>query len=280
MTISELEKEVTALGFDGEIGSKDIFITAVNRALRDIYLQRNILRTVTIYAAGRTPSYYQKEINVKGGSGITLPLNGRAYSMRLCGMGNYRVMDGEDEELFQFDTGYESRLVQGFLTFGGSIRFYGAVSFSIYDFSVYDEIYSIKSKDIPDGSAIKSFDLRSLYSDFLSFAGPATDASGKIIENCKLIDGHVELPSSFKGEIRISYRRLPETVTAEYENDIDIPREYDKLLPLLVSFYVWLDLDVSKANCYLEQYKELLEIISRGSYDKIDFNYINTNGWA
>lgn len=280
MTLTELQNEVIALGFDGEIGSENIFITAVNRALRDIYLQRNILRTVTIYAAGRTPSYYRKEINVKGGGGITLPLNGKAYSMRLCGMGNYRVLDGEDEELYQFDTGYESRLVQGFVTFGGSIRFYGTVSFSIYDFSVYDEIYSIRAKDVPDGSAIKSFDLRSLYSDFLSFVGPATDASGNIIESCKLIDGHVEIPSSFKGELRISYRRLPETVTAGYEEDIDIPREYDKLLPLLVSFYVWLDVDASKANRYMDQYKELLEVMTRGSYDKIDFNYINTNGWA
>lgn len=280
MTLSELKTEVVALGFDGEIGSDDIFISAVNRALCEIYSKRSILRTVTIYAAGRNPSYYQKEIHVEGGGAITLPLNGKAYSMRLCGMGNYWVTDGDDQELFQFDTGNESRLVQGFLNVGGSISFYGMVSFSVYDFSVFDEVYSIKAKDIPDGGAFRCFDLRSLYSDFLSFAGPATDASGNIIENCRLMDGKMELPSSYKGEIRISYRRLPETVTVNYENDIDIPRELEHLLPLLVASYVWLDLDASKARHYFDHYERLCDILERNNYEKIDFNYIDTNGWA
>ena len=282
MTVSELKKELIALGFDNAAGTTEMLMTAINRSLRDLYTRRSILRSVKLYSNGLKPTYYQKEIKYVGGSGetLTFPLVGRGYSMRLCGFGNYTTTFGSSTKTVQFDTGLESKLVQGFINGSGTISFYGHVSFTVYDFSVYDEIYSVTATDMPDGSAKRSIDIRKMYGDFMSFISPATDSDGRAIKNCRLSDGKLEIPADYRGEINLTYRRLPETVLNNDTSNIDVPEEYSHLFPLLTAFYLCLDTDNEKATYYREQYERSAELVGRESYQQLDFSYIDTNGWA
>ena len=91
MKFIELKEEIIALGFDASVGSDDLLVYSANRALRDIYMRRKILTTVRLFAVGHTPSTYIQAIECVNGKSITLPFTGRAYSMRLCGTGFYKI---------------------------------------------------------------------------------------------------------------------------------------------------------------------------------------------
>lgn len=280
MTLNDLETEIVALGFNADIDTPEMLLTATNRALRDIYTHRNILKTVRLFCTDQKPSIRYKEIYCKNGKSQSFPFEGRAYSMRLCGEGFYSIVDGGNTNIIQFNTGKESKLVRGFVNVGGTIKFYGAVSFRVYDLSFYDEIYVTSNYDLPDGTGKKTFDIRKDYEDFLSFISLPTDLEGKVIEGSVLEDGRLTLPENYVGELLFTYRRLPEIVYDDPESEIDIPEEFSHVLPLLVAFYIWLDLDTSKARLYKSQYDEMIALIEKESYEKLDFRYEVKDGWA
>ena len=277
--------EVKLLGFnDGADIDKNLLISSANRALRELYNHRTITKTVKFSARGLVPTIYYDEIVCKNGNPISLSAVGKCYSFRLCGKGYYSINDGSETIVKQFDTGPESELVRGFITFGGTIKFWGSFSFSIYDFSVYDERLSPDITDIPDCVSTTEYDIRKIYGDFMAFVSPATDKNGKVIDGCTLHDGRLKISSRYRGEIHLTYRRLPQTIVSanpgSTEKDIDIPSEYLYLFPLLVASYVWLDNDEKKANYYKSRYDECLKLIDSSYYDELDTAYIDTNGWA
>ena len=138
MTFSELKTEVVALGFDMEACDNSVLITSLNRALRDIFSRKRITKTVRLFNKGITPIYYKKVIHCINGRSIKLPLQGSAFSMRVCGSGYYSVTDGTSHVVKQFMTGSETMLIRGFIMWGGSIEFWGSYSFYVYDFSIYN----------------------------------------------------------------------------------------------------------------------------------------------
>ena len=279
MTLTELKHEVTLLGFDAEADVEAHIIAAANRALRHLYSQRSFTKTVRLFARGAFVSYYRKEIHCGTQQVIICPAIGQAFSMRLCGSGTYTITDGTVVRSQQFESGAESVLVRGFLTKGGTIKFWGGYSFTVYDYTIYEDIFSPHIKDIPMGGTTVTFDLREMYGDFMAFISPAKDPSGNPIPGCVLTDGRIEITAGYRGEIVLTYRRLPETVTAETEN-IDLPEEYTHLFPLLVASYVWLDTDENKALYYKLRYDEMIGLIKTENYQYIDNSYKNENGWA
>ena len=279
MTLDQLKAEVVSLGFDTTTNIDSHIVAAANRALRHLYNQRSITRTARLFARGPAIAYYAKEAHSSNGKEFTLPAPGIAYSMRVCGSGYYCVVDGTTNEVSRFETGPESQLIRGFLTWGGNIRFWGGLSFSVYDYTVYSEIFSPYQKDIPSGGRTVAFDLREIYGDFFSFLSPAIDTLGEPIPNCLLHDGRIEVDSKYRGEIIITYRRLP-TPIEEKTEIIDIPEEYTHLFPLLVASYVWLDTDSSKAKYYKERYDEMIGLVKSESYQSIDTGYQIKDGWA
>ena len=94
MTYQELTRDVLSLCRKSAVGSKRLMAGSANRALRDLYSRRRILRTVRLYAAGLTPALYYKQLYCQSGNTIRVPLQGKAYSMRLLGEGIYRIVDG------------------------------------------------------------------------------------------------------------------------------------------------------------------------------------------
>ena len=280
MNIQDLCYEVTELVFDVPIGTPTSIIYAANRALREIYTRRIITKTARLYTRGFAPSYYRAEVHCDGESEITLPLSGKAFSMRLCGAGTYTIFDGDIINAYPFDTGLESRVIKYFIKNGGKIKLLGETSFSVYDFSLYSEIYSKKVGDIPDGGKWVSLDVRSIYGDFMSFVSPATDSSGNPIPSCSLSDGKIRLNSDYRGEIILTYRRLPQMLTNDPQDNIDIPDEYYHLLPTLTASYILLDADEKKAKYYRERYEEMLSRMESNCYQHINTEYKNLNGWA
>lgn len=279
MTLDELKNEVTLLGFDDTIDLEQSIIPAANRALRHLYSQRIFTRTVRLFARSAAVSYYRSEIHCPNGRSTTVPAEGKAYSMRLCGSGQYTINDGEAVSVKHFESGAESILVHGFLSWGGSITFWGGYSFTVYDYTIYSEIFSPHAKDIPNSVEKTVFDLRSMYGDFMSFLSPPTNTKGETIPKCTLCDGRVEVDSKYRGEILLTYRILPTKLTSETDK-IDMPEEYTHLFPLLVASYVILDIDEEKALRYKSMYDEMIAVIKSESYQAVDTLYRSEDGWA
>lgn len=280
MTIDELKHEVKVLGFDDTIDLSTILVPSANRALNYLYSQKTITKTVRLFTRGYSVSFYKKEIHCENGKSITFPLDGKAFSMRVCGAGSYSVTDGGVTKITAFDTGMESQLVRGFISRGGEIKFHGSFSFTVYDFTIYPEIFSPRTTDIPESGSNVIFDLREMYGDFMSFVSPATDSTGKEIPSCSLKDGKLFVDANYKGEIILTYRRRPATIASIMVDEIDIPEEYCYFFPLLVASYVLLDTDEEKALYYKARYEEMVKCMEKNCYYEIDHNYKNTDGWA
>jgi hypothetical protein len=201
--------------------------------------------------------------------------------MRISGEGIYEITDGTKVTKIEFNTGPESQLIRGFIQKGGQILFYGHASFMIFDFSVYSESFTTTLKEIPDGMKNRSFDIRGMYSDFLAFHSPPTDGQGNLIEGAILIDGTIQVPSTYRGEIELTFCTRPPVVLGEKDDEIiDIPAEYLHLLALLSAYYYRLDEDELTAIRFKEEYESLFALLDTKSYATMDINYKVENGWA
>ncbi|MBO7195844.1 MAG: hypothetical protein J6V80_00745 [Clostridia bacterium] len=278
MLYTELTDELVTLGADPT--NESLFIYSTNRALRDFYNTRRILRTARIVTKGLTPITRYKELDCSGGPQVRIPLNGMAYSMRAHGKGQFMIRDGGSSRVQSVDSEEEATLIRGFIISGGEITFWSSFAFTIYDLCMYDRIFSDKLDSIPDGATRAVIDLREKYGDFMSFDSMPRDSEGNIISDCRLYDGKLEIASDFSGEILLTYRRLPLAI-AGYDNEkIDIPEEYKHLFPLLVAYYVMLDTNESRAKLYKNLYEDGLSRLDKRSYTEIDPAYVTTNGWA
>lgn len=284
MTLEDLIIEVDRFGSGDTIGNRATMISTINRALTELYLNIPITKTIRFNVRGHKPVTYYKEIICKTGQSIVIPMHGKAYSMRVMGRGNYTVNDGGTMNAFQFDTGNETRVMRGFIGKGGSIRLWGSFTFVVYDLSIYDEVYSNEVESIPEGSPITVYNIKELYTDFLSFVSPVTDRFGNIIDNCKLYDGLLEIDSSYSGQIILVYRRLPTLICGEEESldsmvTVDISDDYVNLLVYLIWYHYWYNIDEAKAKIYRERFDAMVKLVSE-SISNIDRKYINENGWA
>ena len=280
MLYTELSDEVALLC--GSPPSKDLLVSTANRALRDIYSQRRITRTVRLANRGLNRVSHYKKIECIVGHEYQLPINGVAISMKIHGSATYLIRNGTDFKVYNVDTGNEIQLVKLFVPQGGAMVFWTHYAFSIYDFSVYDRVFSPNVEDIPDGADTKIIDLRAQYGDFMSFLSPPTDAYGNILENYRLYDGKLEIDSDFDGEIIINYRRLPLSLTGVEDTEtVDVPEEYAHLLPILIAHYLLLGTENEAKGKYFKSiYDDGMKLIGELHYDVIEPTYIDTNGWA
>lgn len=284
MTLEELIIQAERFGGCVVIENRDLLISSANRALRELYLTIPVTKTVRFNARGHRPTTYYKEIVCGSGQSITIPIRGKAFSMRVMGNGNYTLNDNGSMTVSQFETGSETKLIRRFLSGDGSIRFWGSFTFTIYDLSLYDDIYGPEISDIPDGSPTTVYDIRAIYGDFLAFTTPPTDRYGSVIENCRLHDGLLEIDSGFSGEIVLTYRRMPLMIDGQYVTSdpyeiIDINDEYTHLL-IYLTWYHYLSIDdEAKAGIYKKKFDDMVSALNE-NYRIIDSSYVNVNGWA
>ena len=146
--------------------------------------------------------------------------------------------------------------------------------------SSFDTLFGDEKSDIPIYGRERVIDINELYGDFMSFTELPRSGSGEIISGAALADGRVILPSDFFGEVSITYRRAPKTVSTYDENmPIDISTELEGLLPLLCASFMWLDDDADKAQYYMALYRDMLTSQMTSGIGSGSARYV-TNGWA
>lgn len=283
MTLEEFFTEIERFGGGDTIEDRTVIISSANRALREIYLSIPVTKSIRYNVNGHKPVTYIKKMVCKAGESLVLPLKGKAYSMRVVGFGNYTI-DMGTSYITQFNSGNDSLFVRGFITQEGTIEFWGSFSIVIYDFSIFDDIFSPELDDIPDGSPINTHDIKAVCSDFLAFVSHPTDRYGNLLENCRLREGNLEIDSSYSGEIILTYRRLPTLIYGvdpgnDYREVVDISDEHIPALLYLTWYYYWYNIDEAKAKIYRNRYECMLELAMQ-NYRYIDRKYIDVNGWA
>ena len=285
MTYTELKNEVAVLTGNPDVG-KAVFIGYANRALRDLYSDVCVEGTVRLATQSVKPITYIKEIHCPTGREITLPLGGRAFSMRFYGVGQYMLTVNGIPKTTRVTSPYRATTIKHFVGDNTTLTVWGGVSFSIFDYSVYDTLYSTNEEDIPEYGGMVSFDLRQICGDFLSFLYLATDTSGNQIENCRLSDGKIYVGSDYSGEILLTYRRLPRVIQGiesedEEENEVvDIPKEYTSLLPLLIAYYLTSNEEEELKIYFKTLYDEGIKSVCEAGYSRLDTRYTDTTGWA
>ena len=279
MTLRELSDEVCALGFDSYARLDAALVYAARRALAAIYRELRIASESKLLVTAKTPSSKVARLHHKGGGVETLPLSGKAYAMTVSGVGCVTVYDGASSTKISFDT--ESKIIKGFLRYGGKAVFSGSSSFDVFGIATWNETFGESVSSIPDGDSFVRINARERIDNFSGFTSPLLDSQGRPITSAILEDGMITLPSSFSGEIRVKYRRLPEMPSlSEPDKEIDIPPEYEILLPLLSAFYILLDEDAEKAETYRRSYLEMLEGTKSSAYSLAQAGYVDVNGWG
>lgn len=80
-------------------------------------------------------------------------------------------------------------------------------------------------------------------------------------------DSIIVLHGGLRGKFKIFYKREHTPIIDDgnggfnREQDVELPRKAHKLIPLLASYYVWLEDDATKATAYYNQYERLANLI-------------------
>ena len=286
MTYEELVSEVENYGCGDVIDTKKALLFNANRALSDLYFHIPVIKCLKFYSRGYKPIIYHREIVYDGSSPITIYTTGKSYTMHVMGRGNYTVKDGSMINAYQFDTGRETKIIRGFISDGGYIRFWGGFSFTIYNLAIYNDIFSPEVEDIPDGTGKIVYDMRRICPDFLSFSTLPTDADGKVIKGCRIFDGRIEVDSDYIGEVNVNYRRIPKKILGIEKEDIDDPDEIidvsEEHIPMfmyLIWYHYWCGTDDTRMKHYKDKFTDLLSIYNNNLMTN-DRSYVDVNGWA
>ncbi len=271
-------QEVAALGFEGEVGDEDIFISSANRALGLIYSDRAVTKEAVISYEAPTVLSYLPSYRHTGGDRTVFKLRGAAYSFKSSGEGFLAVRDGgRTEEIELFGNMIEHR---GHLSGEGELTFFGNYSFTVYHLTAFESRKSGDVSDVPIYDGRERLDAGELLADFLSFHTLPHDGTGRAIAGVSVRERYLYLPDGFRGEIYLTYRCAPPHLSLfSGDESLDIPRDIEPLLPLLTAAFMWLDDDSEKAEYYMALYREGMSGVLRYHTREISTDYV-TNGWA
>ena len=274
MTLKDLQDDVYSLGYESVKHPDDFFINAANRSLRIIFCKNEYKKTVRVHTRYPETSLYAPITHYRTAP-VTLPVKGRAYSLRACGKGIITVSDSIGERKHEFDG--EDTLIRGFISGDARIRLEGSLPYDVIDLCVYSELLSDRLEDIPDGSGTVKFDF-SERADFLSFSGEPRDASGATVSDA-LINGSVlTVNARSTTDLYVSYLIAPRRISDDINAEIDIPPSAESQLSLLCASFLWRDSDASLADHYLELYRELSSPKSESATKSAE--YLIIDGWA
>lgn len=271
-------QDVAALAFLGEIMDEDIFISSANRALGLIYSERAVTKEAVISNEAPRVLFYLPNYRHTGGEFTSYSLLGKAYSFKSSGNGYYKITDGYKTETHELYGNMKEH--RGFLSSGGEITFFGDFAFSIYHLASFADRKSGDARDVDIYDGRECLDAKAKISDFHSFTSLPKNEAGEEIPGASVREGIVYLPRGFFGEIYLTYRCTPPTLSLfSKEEEIDIPKDTEELLPLLTASFMLLDDEPDKAEYYMSLYREMLGAVLRYHTRELSSEYI-TNGWA
>ena len=287
MTALELESTLLSLGCN-EFADEE-FNYLANAALRKIYNDLPVKAKGSIHAHGILPTTTRTGVFHQGGKDASYPLIGRAFCVRVCG-GTPRIVvsTGAVSTTHIFPNGVS--VLKGFIVNNmGVIAFTGDYDYTVEYICHYDKIYSNDERDIPDGTDKTTYDLSRFYSDFMYLTSPLTDREGNVIEGVSSKGKEIFTNADYVGDIFFEYRKGPgKDVEIQSYTDIDIPKEYEMLLPVAFMSLYFADTDEDKAKLYLEKYEFLLKNAYHAAEKEITptvapgytQDYKITDGWA
>ena len=278
MTVNQLSEQVLTLGFESVMEDSEAFVNSANRALRQIFSELCYENRLQIISDNPKPCLTVKEYTHTPGDSHSIPLHGGALCFKAAGEGRFTIKNGSQTIEESFSSPYT--VIRKFINDGAIITFNGALGYKIMDLVCYSDIRSSDENKIPVQSQSVSYDISELVPDFLSISRPPTDKHGANIDGLEVIGGRIFVPYSYSGEITVYYKRRPNTVYLDSEEEIDIPAESAWLLPLLVSAYLWLDDDGGKAQYYMQLYREGVSQIQSATPRFISPAYSDVLRWC
>ncbi len=273
MKLKDLKKEVCALSFITPENANVGFITSVRRALSIIFSDLRISGKKTLTVPKKSICKSEKNILHKGNESLTLPLAGRAYSIKLSGKGWFIIHDGAISRRESFDDDDVS--FRGFLTSGGTVEFCGEYAYTVVSLLCFSDISSDRLTDIPLDD--ENFIDMSGHPDFFAFSGPPSDGSGKGIRGAVLDGAKILLPNDFCGRVTVHYRKRPKNILDDGDETVDLPHGYLPLLAPLCASFLLADDDRELSECYMALYKSMADGMKTSSANA---EYVKTNGWA
>ncbi len=304
MTVSEVYTHTRGLCFEDTLESDERFYDALNRAL----LQASLLRPKII----KYPLYHNPPENLVTEASFApvckiseliyyASAPARSYYFEADGNGyaylEYESLDGEWEIAAEvmLSSGGEFRSYRGFVLVDGKptekrvrLRFSGDYLYSVKSVAMYSVLYSGEEKDIPAYRRYVPYDFSVLCADFLAFERfPLYSEGGKNITAAMYdIVGETTLllPYEAGGMYCVCYRAKPKRVSTNDKpinstETLDADEEICSLLPLLVASYLWFEDEPSRAQYYMELYRERAAELTAAKRTVKPAVYLDTNGW-
>ena len=279
MTIRDLIKEVEALGFFATLELDDSLVSQANRALRMIHTYHPKRKRGEIVFLPKDAIVTYAPMAGEG-SEVSLSVPAGKLTMKIRGEGKYVVKINDIQKTYRFFSEANSLSVD--FPEEGAITFSSDSVFCAWDIALFP------SMALPYYDAISfcgrgiSFDLRKIFPDLLYLTDLPKNADGKSINNLSLQDSaHLIVPTDYRGVISFEYSAKAEEISIDSEEDeaVDISEELTPLLPLLISYFLWVDEHPDMAELYLSEYEKLSRAIKRRETPTVA-EYIDVNHWS
>jgi len=278
VTVKELISEVTALGFCDPLSINFATVSAINRAQRQIFIDRRVMGVHTFSVYPKIPVCRIPFIQCKAGDVTRRTVSGEVFSLVAHGTGTVKVITAEGEKLFDH-SGKAVRIV-GKLCGCGTIELRGNEGAYYTSLVTYDQPSSAES-DIHDGSLSVKYSAHDLVSDFHSFVGQPKSDTGYPLSEISIVGSTLIVPYNYSGDISFKYLRAPREVSVvDEEDELDIPEDCKGAIALLVAYYVFLGSDPTLAEKYRELYREAMNRAPVPPEKFYGTGYRNTDGWA
>ena len=279
MTIHELKKEVEALSFSGLRVADDSLIYTANRALKMIHTYHPKTKRAEL---GFFPeeAILHRDLIVGEGTEVSLSVPAGILKMKLQGQGQYTVSYGNKSINYRFSQTLKH--VEIIFHQDGELKFTADSIFCAWDISVYSR------NGFPYESAVSRvgdnliLDIREIFPDLLYLADAPREIGGNAIKGLVVTDAsHLMLPKNYRGVISLVYRAASNPISEDSKDSdqIDIAEELTPLLPLLVTYFLWLDDEPDIAKAYLAEYEKTSREIQRIK-NKAPSEYVDVNKWS
>jgi len=145
----------------------------------------------------------------------------------------------------------------------------------------YKEIICLYQGNPDTVEAYVKYDLKEEDERFLSFTKIPADERGNPIPGARTFLSLALVPKEYCGYVVFEYKRSPEIVSySDTDRELDVPKECQHLLGLLVSSFLLLDGNEALADYYMNLYREGIAAVKVYNRERLSFDYLDTTGWA
>ena len=297
MTWGEVKNEVLHLGFADPDEGKEfaaVFPEAANYALLEIATSVKPIIKKYEFSQYPLPNLLSNTGNVfvHSDQDITFAADcPRAYYFECDGNGTATLEQNGtvlDTIFFSADGVYNA--YKGFITDAGEImlRFAGEFVYSIRNIALYKNTKGAGLIDIPAYEAYHRYDMKLLVPDFFDFDDVCllqtndSDEQYIMYSDFTIEQGHVlSLNSKAKGQFTVFYKAYPTKITLSTADSfiLELDRDAQRLLPLLIASRIFKDDDLQKATMYFNEYQVAAEKLKLGQKRRTNDTWRSASGW-